>query len=157
MGRKFIGYVEYTGDDFGIFGSDAETTTRKVVQKSIDLAKKYPSLHYQILSDSPFGVVVFATEPFPLAEGEAWYEKFGNEEEVFIYELMNKWGEETDGPEGKQSIQDVLDEEIEEFVWEKEGVQLIFRYDRILAVSNLDAFRTFSIRTDKLFRWFFNE
>lgn len=157
MSRKFVGYVQYSWDDFSIFGRDAEKSTLDVVKKTLTLARKYANLHYKIIKDSPFEAVVFATEEFTEAEGEAWYELVHNEEEQYVYEQLSALLKKDVLHVHEHNIQDVLDGVIDEYLLENEETSFIFRYDRILVVSKLNEFVNFSVATDKLYRWFYNE
>lgn len=157
MGRKFVGYVQYSWDDFSIFGSDAEKSTVDVVKKTLSLARKYDSLVYKIIKDSPFEAVVFATEDFTEEEGEQWFELYANEEEQYVYEQLCTLFKKDMLQVHQHNIQDVLNGEIDEYLVESDETSFIFRYDRILVVSKQDAFVHFSVRTDKLYRWFYNE
>ena len=157
MSRKFIGYVQYAWDNFSIFGQDAEKSTLDVVQKTLAFARKYPDLHYRIIKDAPFESVVFATKPFTEEEGEQWFELYTNEEEHYVYEQLSTLRKKDVLNIHDQNIQDVLNETIDEYVLETNDASFIFRYDRILVVSKQAEFINFSIRTDKLFRWFYND
>lgn len=157
MSRKFVGYVQYAWDDFSIFGQDAEKSTLDVVKKTLTLARRYPHLHYKIIKDTPFETVVFATEPFTEEEGEQWLELYSSEEEQYVYEQLCALREKDVLHVHDRNIQDVLNEELDEYLIESETTSFIFRYDRIIVVSKKQEFVNFSVATDKLYRWFFHD
>lgn len=157
MGRKFVGYVDYAWDDFSIFGRDAEKSTLDVVAKTIALSKKYDHLFYKTIKDSPFEAVVFATEEFSESEGEKWYEMWCDEDEHFVYDAIRTFFDEDTEEFHFHHVGEVLENQAEEYLMENNEIQLIFRYDRILVLSKNHEFITFSVRTDKLYRWFYKD
>lgn len=154
MNRKFIGYIEYAWDDFNIFGRDSEKAVLDIVEKTLELSKKYDDIHYGIIKDTPHDAIVFSAKEFTLEEGEKWYEMWSTEEEQFVYGKLKECFDSDYVGVLKHNTQEVLDGGKEEYVVERDDVTLIIRFDKILVLSNNQEFINFSISSEKIYRWF---
>lgn len=157
MSKKFVGYIKSSMDEFSVFGSADEISIFEIVKKTLSLSSKHGKLYYKTIKDYPTEAVVFATQDFSEAEGENWFEMWCNDDEQFVHAHFKDFLKKDLLGVHNHNLHEVLDGNLEEYVLENEETKFIVRFDRILVLSKTSAFITFSVHTDKLYRWFFND
>lgn len=157
MSRKFVGYIENSMDEYSVFGNSNELSMIDIVNKTLALSSKHGKLHYRTIKNYPTEAVVFATSDFTETEGEDWFELCCNDDERFVHAHLRDFLKRDLLGVHKHNLLKVLDNNLEEYLMENDETEFIVRLDRIIVMSKVSAFITFSVRTDKLYRWFYND